>query len=270
MVLRLSTTIDLDLQHSLERQLALYVKRNASRGIRNAAALLVDTRDMGIKAMVGYCRLSRCIHQGQVNGTLAKRSPGSTLKPFIYGLGFDQGGVAAADDRVAGCSHRLWSLHTGKFRRQLSWSDYRHAGLIRSRNISPRYWVASQRHQTSLYDFLQQAGGQPYGQRATYGLSLVLGGGEVSMQELAGLYAMLANRGVLRPLRLRAGDPQVEGTRLLRRRSQLHVMDILAAEPAPGRCQWACSLCACLSIGKQVLRGPFAMPGPPVVSGRTY
>ena len=50
---RLVTTLDLDLQHTLERQIARYVARNDTRGVRNAAAILVDTRDMGVKALVG-------------------------------------------------------------------------------------------------------------------------------------------------------------------------------------------------------------------------
>ena len=48
-----TTTLDLDLQHILERQIALYVARNGGSGIHNASAILVDTRDMGVKALVG-------------------------------------------------------------------------------------------------------------------------------------------------------------------------------------------------------------------------
>ena len=51
--------------------------------------------------------------------------------------------------------------------------------------------MASQLHQPSLYDFLQQAGIIRMASEQYYGLSLVLGGGEVSMQELAGLYQVI-------------------------------------------------------------------------------
>jgi penicillin-binding protein 1C len=81
-----------------------------------------------------------------------------------------------------------------------------------------------------------------------YGLALVLGGGEVSPQELAGLYAMLANRGLLQPLRLRADDRQVNGTRMLSEEASFMVMDILrqntrpdettGAQPASSRVYW--------------------------------
>ena len=93
--------------------------------------------------------------------------------------------------------------------------------LNRSRNI-PAVWVASQLHAPDLYQFLQGAGIGHLASEQHYGLALVLGGGEVSMQELAGLYAMLANRGVLKPLRLRADEPQSTGTRAPERGGKLH------------------------------------------------
>lgn len=52
----------------------------------NASALLIDTRTMHIKATKGSANFHDASILGQVDGTNAKRSPGSTLKPFIYGL----------------------------------------------------------------------------------------------------------------------------------------------------------------------------------------
>jgi penicillin-binding protein 1C len=227
----LKTTIDLDLQRSMQRQIALYVQRNASRGINNASAILVDTRDMGIKAMVGSADYHDASIQGQVNGTLAKRSPGSTLKPFIYALGFDQGILqpqTVLRDVPTAFGPYTPENFDGNFLGPITATQ----ALIRSRNI-PAVWVASQLHQPSLYDFLQQSGISRLASEQHYGLSLVLGGGEVSMQELAGLYAMLANQGVLRPLRLRANEPQVQGTRMLSEEATYMVMDILRQNPRP-------------------------------------
>ena len=88
---RVTTTIDLGLQHILERQITRYIARSNSRGIANASAMLVDTRDMSVRALVGSADYFDRGLSGQVNGTMARRSPGWTLKPFIYALGFDQG-----------------------------------------------------------------------------------------------------------------------------------------------------------------------------------
>ena len=198
---RVVTTLDLDLQRLLERQIGGYIVRNASSGIRNASAILVDMRDMGIKALVGSANYYDRGLQGQVNGTLARRSPGSTLKPFIYALGFDQGILhpqTVLRDVPTSFGPYTPENFDGRFFGPITATD----ALNRSRNI-PAVWVASQLHAPDLYQFLQSAGIGHMASEEHYGLALVLGGGEVSMQELAGLYAMLANRGELKPLRLR-------------------------------------------------------------------
>jgi penicillin-binding protein 1C len=228
---RVVTTIDMDLQHDLERQVRRYIARNASRGFRNATAILVDTRDMGIKAMVGSADYFDRSIQGQVNGTLAKRSPGSTLKPFIYALGFDQGVLhpqTVLRDVPTSFGPYTPENFDGHFLGPITATD----ALIRSRNI-PAVWVASQLKDPSLYQFLRDAGISRMASEKHYGLALVLGGGEVTMQELAGLYAMLANRGELKPLRLLADDPQVTGTRMLSDEASFMVMDMLRQNPRP-------------------------------------
>src|SRR5204863_262302 len=85
------STLDLNLQRTLERQVHGYVENNRRLGIENAAALLIDTRTMDVKAVIGSANFFNNAISGQVNGTIAKRSPGSTLKPFIYALAIDQG-----------------------------------------------------------------------------------------------------------------------------------------------------------------------------------
>ncbi|HTW34692.1 MAG TPA: penicillin-binding protein 1C [Rhizomicrobium sp.] len=228
---RVTTTLDLDLQHNLERQINRYVARNGASGIRNASAILVDTRDMGVKALVGSANFFDTALQGQVNGTLARRSPGSTLKPFIYALGFDQGVLHPATvlrDVPTAFGPYAPENFDGRFVGPITATD----ALNRSRNI-PAVWIASQLHAPDLYQFLQSAAIGHLASEQHYGLALVLGGGEVSMQELAGLYAMLANRGVLKPLRFRADEPQSTGTRLLSAEASFMVMDILRQHVRP-------------------------------------
>ena len=84
-------------------------------------------------------------------------------------------------------------------------------------------WVATQLTQPSLYQFLQSAGVRDLKPESFYGLALALGGGEVTMEELAGLYAMLANEGMLQPLRVEASSPtQDRGCPAAQSRGQLH------------------------------------------------
>ena len=93
-----------------------------------------------------------------------------------------------------------------------------------------------------------------------YGLALVLGGGEVSMQEMAQLYAMLANQGVLKPLRLDIAAPRSEGTRLISPEASFMAMDILRQHVRPDELD-ARSRCRRRSIGRPAPAGLSAMPG---------
>lgn len=229
--MRVATTLDLGLQHSLERQVRQYVERSGDRGIRNAAAILVDTRDMGVKAMVGSADYFDASIQGQVNGTLAKRSPGSTLKPFIYALGFDQG-VLHPETVLRDVPSAFGPYTPENFDGHFLGPVTATQALVRSRNI-PAVQVAARLANPNLYQFLRDAGVSRMASEQHYGLALVLGGGEVTMQELSGLYAMLANRGELRPLRLLATQPKSGGTRLLSEEASFMVMDMLRQNPRP-------------------------------------
>ncbi|MDF3982981.1 penicillin-binding protein 1C [Luteibacter sp. PPL201] len=229
--MRVTTTLDLGLQHSLERQVRQYIAHAGDRGIRNAAALLIDTRDMGVKAMVGSADYFDPAIFGQVNGTLAKRSPGSTLKPFIYALGFDQGLLhpeTVLRDVPSAFGPYTPENFDGHFLGPVTATQ----ALVRSRNI-PAVQIASRLGHPTLYEFLRDAGISRLASEQHYGLALVLGGGEVTMQELGGLYAMLANRGELRPLRLLADAPRTRGTRLLSEEASFMVMDMLRQNPRP-------------------------------------
>jgi penicillin-binding protein 1C len=242
---RVTTTLDLDLQHVLERQIAGHIARSASSGVRNASAILVDTRDMSVKALVGSADYFDKDLKGQVNGTLARRSPGSTLKPFIYALGFDQGILhpqTVLRDVPTSFGPYTPENFDGRFLGPITATD----ALNRSRNI-PAVWVAAQLHAPDLYQFLQEAGIGHMASEEHYGLALVLGGGEVSMQELASMYAMLVNKGTLKPLRLNASDPQTPGTQLISPEASYMVMDMLSQHVRPDE-----------SAGAQPMHSPVA------------
>lgn len=229
---QVTLTIDPGLQRLVARQLRVYVKLHHDEGIRNASAILVDTRDMAVKALVGSANYFDKSIDGQVNGTLAERSPGSTLKPFIYGLGLDQGVLTPATvlrDVPTAFGPYTPENFDGRFLGPVTATQ----ALIRSRNI-PAVWVDAQLHDPDLYGFLREAGVREPASRAHYGLALVLGGGDVTMQDLARLYAMLANGGVLRPLRLRRDAPRIAGKRMLSAAASFMVTGMLEQNPRPG------------------------------------
>jgi penicillin-binding protein 1C len=84
-------TLDFRYQDLLERHIKNYIKRQSHLGITNTAALLVRASSMEVIACAGSVDYFNEEIQGQVNGTAAKRSPGSLLKPFIYAMSIEKG-----------------------------------------------------------------------------------------------------------------------------------------------------------------------------------
>ena len=105
--------------------------------------------------------------------------------------------------------------------------------LIRSRNV-PAVALASKLGSPGFYDFLRRGGVARMASEEHYGLALVLGGGETTIEEMTRLYALLPNRGRLRPLRYLADDPRsADGEALLSEEASFMVLDMLRQNPRP-------------------------------------
>lgn len=229
--LQLNTTLDLNQQRLLERILKQYVRDRSNTGIHNASALLIDARDLSVRAMIGSADFFNNSISGQVNGTLAKRSPGSALKPFIYGLAIDQGLIhpmTVLKDAPAAFGAFSPENFDGRFVGPINATQ----ALVRSRNV-PAVTLASQLADPTLYQFLQSAGITQLQSAQHYGLALALGGSEVTPEELATLYTMLANRGQLLSLRYLQDEKKTNGPRLLSEEASFMVLDMLKQNPRP-------------------------------------
>lgn len=227
----LETTLSLPLQKVLERQIRNFVRERYGGGVRNAAAILVDTRNDEVKALVGSADyFSRAI-SGQVNGVRAQRSPGSTLKPFLYGLALDAGLIhplSIVKDAPTAFGAFQPENHDGSFAGPITAQQ----ALVRSRNV-PAVWLAQQLRDPSLHGLLRQAGVRNLRDEAHYGLTLALGGGEISPEELARLYLMLAGDGRLKALRYLKQDARLSGEALLTPQAVFMVRDMLRHNPRP-------------------------------------
>lgn len=239
---KLETTLDLGIQKLIENQVHDYVRQKKHLGIVNAAALLIDVRDVAVRASVGSADFYDKNIEGQINGTTSRRSPGSTLKPFIYGLALDQGLIhpmtMLKDTPVS-----YGGFNPENFDRDFSGPVHAKDALIRSRNI-PAVNLAMQLNSPGLYGFLKKAGVAPLKDEKYYGLALALGGAEISMEKLGEFYAMLPNGGRLRPLRYFKDEDNSWQEQLLSGEASFMVLEMLKANPRPGqgfRQEWTAS-----------------------------
>ena len=229
---QIKTTLQPRLQALLNRKIKQYIAQNSARGIKNAMAMMIDTRTQAVVALQGSADFNNVKIDGQVNGTLGKHSPGSTLKPFIYGMALDQGLIhplSILRDAPTAFGPFQPENFDGRFVGPVTARE----ALIRSRNI-PAVDVASKLKNPSLYDFMKAAGVSKLQAEEHYGLALVLGGGEVSMEELATMYTMLANQGELKPLRYLESATQTEPPlKLMSPEASYLVLDMLSTNPRP-------------------------------------
>lgn len=233
-----TTTLDLEMQRLLEQGVERYIRRRHNEGIRNAVAMLVNTRTMEVEALVGSADFFDRTIAGQVDGSRARRSPGSALKPFIYALAMDRGLIHPMS-MMKDAPRRFGAYTPENFDQQFLGPVFARDALITSRNVPAVNLTAAlidEQGDNGFYDFLQQAGIAGLREQEFYGLALALGGIEVSMEELAGLYAMLANGGEWRPLRTRLDEEgENESKRLLSPEASFIILDILRDNHPPQR-----------------------------------
>ena len=197
------TTLDLKLQHQLEGLLTSHRSRLREAGAHNVAALVVDNDSGEVLAYAGSVDFDDPLINGQVDMVRAKRQPGSTLKPFAYAIAFASGLEPAhmlAD--VPTKFNELGGVYTPvNFDRIFHGPISAREALAGSLNV-PAVRLAAKLPDGALLSLLRDLGMRSLDRDASYyGLSLVLGSGEVSLWELAEAYSSLARGGERVPLR---------------------------------------------------------------------
>jgi penicillin-binding protein 1C len=225
------TTLDLEKQKAIERRVTGYVANNRNCGIENAAVFLVDTRTMDVLTQVGSADFHKADINGQVDGTRSPRSPGSTLKPFVYALAVEQGLIHPLSI-LADAPRSFGEYNPENFDREFLGPIRAGDALARSRNV-PAVELASHLAHPTLYQFLSTADVRLPKAESFYGLALPLGGAEVSLQDLVRLYAALANNGELRPLRFTARDRIAKPKRILSPEAAFLTLEMLGNVPRP-------------------------------------
>lgn len=229
---RLETTIDARIQRVADATMHGEAGFLHAKGISNAAAIVIDNESGDLLSMVGSLDFYDDAASGQVNGTLASRSPGSTLKPFVYALGFERG-LISPQSLLPDVPHDYAGY------RPQNYDDVYHGAvtveeaLVHSLNV-PAVNLYADLGSRGLYSLLKQAGIStlPH-DKQYYGLSLVLGGCGVTLLELTNLYAGLARGGEFFPCHLLRSDRSPQPTRLFSAGTCYLLTDILSQLQRP-------------------------------------
>jgi penicillin-binding protein 1C len=228
-------TLDSSLQKTLE---ALARDRAMAQGPNISVAIIaVDNESGDVLARVGSSDYFDERRAGQVDMTRAVRSPGSTLKPFIYGLAFEDGFVhpeSLIDDRPI----RFGSYAPENFDMTFQGTVPVRKALQLSLNV-PAIALLDRVGSSRLSSRLKQAGGHlVLPKDEAPGLAMGLGGVGVTLQDLAQLYVGLARLGLAQPLReiVLAKNQQKddrEPMRLMDQAAAWQVGNVLLGTPPP-------------------------------------
>ncbi len=203
---RIRTTLDPGAQALVEKVVSLHAPDLRHKGIYNGAVVVVDHRTRELVALAGNLDFLDSKHGGQIAMFLRPRSPGSTLKPLLYSLAIDRG-LALPEYLVADVPTEYGTYRPHNFDGDFAGLVTLRDALSKSLNI-PFVELLQKLGVETFIGELQRTGVSPARTKpTTYGLSLVVGGIELTPLELAGLYATLAENGTSRPLRILDSDP---------------------------------------------------------------
>jgi penicillin-binding protein 1C len=234
------TTLDLEVQASVQARLREAVRGWEARGAGNAAAVVVDLHGYEVVAAVGSTDWFDPRYAGAIDYTRVPRYPGSTLKPFLYGASLDRGLITPAtvlDD-------------IGRGPEGIGNADARFLGpllprraLANSRNV-PAVELAQRYGLDETYALYRDLGLHDDALPAShYGLGLTIGGMPVHLVDLVRAYTVLAGDGQLHPLAYYERQPRAPERRVLTadtaRAITLYLSDPMARLPSFPRMGYA-------------------------------
>jgi penicillin-binding protein 1C len=189
---KIKTTIDINLQKNVIDILNQRHNVLKGNGINNACALVLDVETGNTLAYVGNIyNPSNPELESDVDVIKAPRSPGSALKPILYASMFSEG-MILPNSLIPDIPTQIGGYTPQNFDLDYDGAVPASMALARSLNI-PAVKLLQQYKYQRFYDLLKQLGMTTLNKPAdNYGLSLILGGSEVTMWDLAGIYAGMA------------------------------------------------------------------------------
>jgi penicillin-binding protein 1C len=227
------STIDAPLEARVE---ALAAQTGAGQGEQSSAAIVVvETSTRAVRAIVSSAGRDR--PGGWVDATRALRSPGSSLKPFVYAFAFEQG-LAAPQTKLADAPVAYAGYEPENFDRTFHGEVTAAQALQNSLNV-PAVAMLAKVGPEAFQARLEATGARLVRPKAAAndpGLALALGGEGVTLRDMAMLYAALGDQGLARPLvwteaQLRSG--KADAHRLVSAEAADQVLAILRESPPP-------------------------------------
>ncbi|MFA1289738.1 penicillin-binding protein 1C [Xanthomonas axonopodis pv. nakataecorchori] len=227
---RIVTTLDVELQRTLEERVSTYFSQLPER--TSAALLVVDNATMEARAYVGSASFGDRKRLGHVDMVQAWRSPGSTLKPFLYGMALDDG-LIHSESLLVDAPQSFGDYRPGNFDAAFNGPVSAATALRLSLNV-PAVDLLDRIGPARFAARLSNAGiALHFPSGSTPSLALILGGTGAQLQELVGAFAALNRGGIAGRVRYTPDDARID-RRLMSPGAAWIVREILQSNPRPG------------------------------------
>lgn len=226
----IQTTIDSGLQRTLEERVSSYFSQLPER--TSAALLVMDNTTLEARAYVGSVAFGDKARLGHVDMVQAWRSPGSTLKPFLYGMALEDG-LIHSESLLMDAPQSFGGYRPGNFDAAFNGPVGAASALRLSLNVP-------------VVDLLDRVGPARFTARLANGgvnlkfphgakpnLAVILGGTGAQLEGLVGAFASLNRGGIAGRVRYTPQDPRIE-RRMMSDGAAWIVRDILQSNPRPG------------------------------------
>ena len=181
-------------QLTIEKIVQNYVSRLYAMNIHNAAVMVINNKTHQVESYIGSADFNNPVDGGQVDGVRAIRSPGSTLKPLLYATAFDLG-IITPKTTINDVPTNFGGFEPENFDRLFHGKVTIEFALANSLNI-PAVKILKEITTPVLVEKLKRADFQAVKKNSSkLGLSLVLGGCGVTLEELTNLFSCFSNEG---------------------------------------------------------------------------
>lgn len=226
------TSIRRNSQLTIEKIVHNYVTRLYAMNIHNAAVVVINNQTHQIESYIGSADFDSPIDGGQVDGVRAVRSPGSTLKPLLYGIAFDEG-IITPKSTINDVPSNFSGFEPENFDKQFHGKVTVEFALANSLNI-PAVKMLKEISTPLMVDKLKKADFLTIKKSAsTLGLSLALGGCGVSLEELSNLFSAFANKGDFVKANLIQSSEKMPAVPILSEESTFLINQILSQVTRP-------------------------------------
>jgi penicillin-binding protein 1C len=226
------TYLDLQIQSTVEQLLTNHLRPWKQIGVKNGAVLVVENATGGVVAYAGSQRFDDTASQGQVDAVRALRSPGSTLKPFLYALLMDRGDLTP-HIMLLDVPFDAEGYQAENYDGTYSGPVYAADALRKSLNV-PMVRLLRRVGITPLVDLLGQLGVASIpAQRQKLGLSMILGGCGVTLEELTAAYRTFPAGGTYQPLQFAHVEEHIPRQEVFSPSAAYMVTDILSGMERP-------------------------------------